>query len=164
MSGGGSFFERIDRLAEQVGHGTLRGRVVVDQVYAHYQHEGTEFAHPRGGQAHFLRDPLFEGSDKRMEHLASKLLTPDGSEIREGMIDAAETLSDDVERFAPVEHGNLRNSGHPIVYDDGAVIHDRPPHVHRLSEAELKSEHRRAHAARQGELRRAEHQARRSAP
>jgi hypothetical protein len=30
------FFERIDELAEEVGHGVLVGRIVVDQVYARY--------------------------------------------------------------------------------------------------------------------------------
>lgn len=134
-----TFFDRIDELSDAVGHGTLRGKVVVDQIYAHYQHEGTEFRHPEGGQAHYLRDPLFEKSDERYKLIAERAITPEGSEIRQAVIDATEALSDDVHTFAPHEFGDLRASGHPIVTDEGAVIHDRPPNVPRLGKDELKA-------------------------
>lgn len=155
-----TFFERIDLLAERVGTGPLKAKVVVDQVYAHYQHEGTDFAHPHGGQAHFLRDGLYGNMDKSMEHLAGGAITEGGSEIREHMADVAEDISEQVFVRAPVEHGNLRNSGHPTVTDDGATIYDRAPHVGRLSEAELRSEHERAHRAKLGHESRAQHRGR----
>lgn len=39
---------------------------------------------------------------------------------------------------APVEFGDLRESGHPTVTDEGHTTYDRPPLVPRLSEAELR--------------------------
>jgi hypothetical protein len=139
-----SFFDRIDELADAVGHGRLVGKVEVDQVYAHYIHEGvSESGRPlvmhEGGQAHYLRDPLFDGNDKRMEALAVRAITPEGSELREAMSDEMENLSNDVYDLAPREFNDLRASGHPSVTDAGAVIYDRPPLVHRLSEDELKA-------------------------
>ncbi len=55
------------------------------------------------------------------------------------MISAAEHLSGEVARLAPVEFGDLRGSGHPVVTDDGETIYDRPPLVGRLSKEELKA-------------------------
>jgi len=144
---GGDFFDRIDELADAVGRGSLTGKVKVDQVYAHYIHEGVNrhtgapLVMHEGGQAHFLRDPLFEGSDKRMESLAARAITPEGSELREAMIDGMEDLSDDVFDLAPREFGDLRASGHPTVTDDGAVVYDRPPHVPRLNDDDLRAKH-----------------------
>lgn len=68
-----------------------------------------------------------------------RVITPEGSEIREVMKDVAEDLSGKVYDLAPHEFGDLRASGHPSVIDEGAVVYDRAPHVHRLSEEELKA-------------------------
>lgn len=133
-----TFFDRIDELSEAVGTGELKGSVEVDQIYAHYQHEGTDFDHPRGGEAHFLRDPLFQHSDEYMKTLADRAITEDGSEITEAMIDNMEALSTQVEIHAPREFGDLEDSGHPKVTSNGDVVYDRAPKQHRLSEEELK--------------------------
>lgn len=133
-----TFGARIEELKRQVGHGTLRGKVEVDQVYAAYQHEHDEFKHPDGGKAHYLRDPLFEGINSHMETLARKAITQGGSELKEGMKDVVEDLSTKVYEQAPLEFGDLKGSAHPSVESDGAVVFDRPPNVPRLSEEELR--------------------------
>lgn len=145
MGASGTFFERIDRLIAEAGEGDLVGRVVVDQVYAQNQHESSWFKHPRGGQDHYLRDPLFDKVDQYMQHLADHLVTPNGSEIKEAMSHVVEDLSDQVEIRAPREFGDLESSGHPIVYDQGAVIYDRPPKTRRLSRDDLRLKARGLH-------------------
>ncbi|HEV2172917.1 MAG TPA: hypothetical protein VGR71_05090 [Nitrospira sp.] len=54
----GDFGERMDVLSRQVGEGFCVGKVIVDQVYAKYQHEDLSLKHPRGGQAKYLITPL----------------------------------------------------------------------------------------------------------
>lgn len=132
----GTFGAGIDRLKERVGHGKLKGSVVVDQVYAFYQHEHPEFKHPDGGKPYYLRDPLFEGADGHMQKLARKVLEPGGP--AEGMRDVVEDLCRSVYEQAPLEFGDLKGSGHPKVTSAGAVVYDRPPNVGRLSEEELR--------------------------
>lgn len=135
----GTFGDRTRKLAEQVGHGKLVGSVEVDQVYAKYQHEHPEFKHPEGGQAFYLRDPLFNDITGTMEKLAQKAITEQGSDIKDGMKDFTERLSSEVYDKAPLEFGDLKASGHPKVLDDGAVHYDRPPLVGRLSEEDLRA-------------------------
>jgi hypothetical protein len=53
-----------------------------------------------------------------------------------------EHLSGQVDVHAPVLFDHLRRSGHPVVTLGGAVIYDRPPEVHRLTEAELRAQSR----------------------
>lgn len=137
-----TFFERIDHLSEQVGHGSIEAKVEVDQVYAHYQEVHPEFRHPQGGQAFYLRDGLYENMDRYMGTAAERLVTPEGSEIKTAMKDVSEHLSREVFERAPREWGDLRASGHPTVTDNGEVIYDRPPNVGRLSEEELRAKHR----------------------
>jgi hypothetical protein len=138
----GTFGARVDELKEKVGRGKLTGSVEVDQVYAQYQHEGYDLHHPDGGKPSYLRDPLFEKSDKRMQKLADNLITEEGSNIKDAMADAMEDLSNDVYEQAPWEFGDLRASGHPMVKDDDETIYDRAPRVHRLSEDELREKSR----------------------
>lgn len=137
-----TFFERVDYLSGQVGHGDLVGRVEVDQAYAHYQHEHDEFEHPRGGQSRYLSQPFFDKTDERMEKLAARTITKDGSDLEGAMADAMEDLSDDVFKLAPVEFADLKASGHPTVKSEGATVYDRPPNVGRLSKDELKAKSR----------------------
>jgi hypothetical protein len=139
---GSSFFDRIDELSDQVGHGHLVAKVEVDQVYAHYQEVGEELRHPRGGRAYALRDALYERNDEHMAALAERAITPDGSDLARGMEHVAEAVGDGYHEFAPVEIGVLRASDHPTVTDDGAVVYDRPPAVARLTEDELRLRHR----------------------
>lgn len=135
-----TFFDRIDELADRVGRGHLVGKIEVDQVYAHYQHEGLDLRHPRGGQAKYLEEPVIGQSEAHMRTLAKHVLDPEGPRL--GMQDVVEGISRDVLDKAPREFEDLRNSAHPSVDDDGHVVYDRPPLVHRLTDEELKEKSR----------------------
>lgn len=131
------FFDRIDELADRVGHGTVHGEVEVNQVYAKYQELRDDLQHPRGGQAHYLGGPFLENVEDNMRHLAKTLLEPGGPV--DGMVEVVEATSRSVFEHSPVEWGDLRDSGHPSVTDDGHTVYDRPPRVPRLSEYELRA-------------------------
>lgn len=135
----GTFFERTDFLMDEVGRNDLVGKIEVDQVYAHYQHEGYDFFHPDGGQAGYVVIPFFSRNVKHMEHLAESAITRDGSSIEDAMADNMEDMSEQVYLMAPWEFADLRASGHPTVISDGEKVYDRPPNVGRLSEDELKA-------------------------
>lgn len=134
----GDFAERIDVLKELVGDGDLVGKLEVDQVYAHYQHEGMDLRHPHGGQAKFLETALHQGS--YFDAIASTILEGGG---RQAMVDGVEQLDNDSAGLTPKEATVLARSGHPTVTDQGAVVYDRAPEVPRLSEAELRAIHGR---------------------
>lgn len=133
----GTFGAQITKLREQVGHGTIEGKVTVNQIYAHYQHEHPEFHHPRGGGAFYLRDPLFEhGPNAFMRTIAEKALHPDGP--ADAMKDNMERLSWEVFLRAPWEFGDLKASGNPSVRVNGRKVYDRLPNVRRLSKGDLR--------------------------
>lgn len=137
MAGSRSFEAALDRLADAVGVGPIIGRVIVDQVYARYQHEGLDFKHPRGGQAKYLEQPLYSNVALYMRDIAARLL-PDGNVVQ-AMADSMEDLSGEVFDKAPIEFLDLRASGHPMVHQAGAVKYDRPPMQARLTEAQLRA-------------------------
>ena len=137
----GTFAERIDALKEMTGR-SMTASVVVDQVYAHYQHERLELKHPRGGKAKYLEQPLYDNYGGYLREYAANVLRDGG---RSSMKNAAEHLSDQVEITAPREFGDLLRSGHPSVTQAGHVIYDRPPKQHRLSEPELRAKARLRH-------------------
>lgn len=128
------FVGRIEELIASV-EGDVVGTVVVDQVYAKYQHEGLNLRHPQGGQAKYLAYPLMMKHAVYAKQLADGLLH-DGSVS--AMKHVVEDLSDQVFKFAPVEFWDLRRSGHPIVNHDDVIVYDRPPLVARLTAAQLK--------------------------
>lgn len=132
----GDFGARMDDLIASVGEGKLTGRVVVDQVYAKYQHERMDLQHPRGGQAKYLTTPLMAKFRDYYKDLAGEVLH--GS-LKASMIKSMEDLAaKQVFDYAPREFEDLRESGHPIVNDDGFDVYDRAPLVHRLTAGELK--------------------------
>lgn len=135
----GNFAERIDHLIDAVGYGALAGNIEVNQRYSRYQHEGYDFYHPDGGQAGFVVIPFFERNVKYMEHLAQSAITEEGSKLEDAMADNMEDMSEQVYLLAPWEFADLRASGHPTVTSDGETVYDRPPHVARLSDEELKA-------------------------
>lgn len=137
--GSDTFEARLDELAEKVGEGRLTGSVEVDQVYAQYQHEGLDLRHPRGGQAKYLEQPLYENYGDYYRALADNVL--EGS-LAAAMEDNVEDLSGHVFDLAPVEFYDLRGSGHPTVSSDGEVVYDRPPIQARLTPAELRAKDR----------------------
>jgi hypothetical protein len=134
-----TFGGRIDQLIARVGPGVLEGRVVVDQVYAHYQHENLLLKHPQGGEPLFLTTPLYEFMDLYMGWVADSVLEENGPKT--GMEKAVEHLAGQVAVRAPVMIGNLRESAHPSVTEDDEVVYDRPPLQRRLTEQELTALH-----------------------
>lgn len=136
---GGTFGAHIDVLEERVGHGHLVGRVVVDQVYAKYQHEGLDLKHPGGGKALYLRDPLYKRYPDILRQIAAELLDrgPDS-----GMQHGVESISMGVYEQAPIEFGDLKNSAHPSVESNGTLIYNRPPLHDRLSKEALREKSR----------------------
>jgi hypothetical protein len=136
----GDFSARIDELRRMVGGpDRLTGSCVVDQVYAHAQHEHMEWNHPRGGTAKFLERPLFDHYRDYLEDYARTVLDDGG---QPAMKRSMEHLSDEVEVTAPREWGDLMRSGHPKVEQGDRVIYDRAPKAGRLTEAELKAKSR----------------------
>lgn len=132
-----AFADRIAHLREMTGsrEGHIRGSVIVDQVYAHYQHEHLEFQHPRGGHAKFLERPLMDHHRDYLADYADTVLHDGG---QAAMRRSVEHLSDQVELQAPREWGDLLRSGHPQVFLGERQIFDRPPKVHRLTKEELR--------------------------
>lgn len=130
-----SFLDKVDELLAQTPKESIRAYVDVNQVYAHYQHAHPEFKHPRGGQAFYLRDPLFGNQKTYFQQIARAVVKGQG---RWAAVLVAEDLSHEVMLRAPWEYMDLRNSGHPTVYIDGETSYDRPPLVARLTEEQLK--------------------------
>lgn len=119
-----------------VGRGHLVGRVVVDQVYAKYQHERLDLKHPRGGGPKYLEGPLFAHYREYLERLAKAVLE---GELERTMMDCMEALNGSMSAAAPIDHNNLRRSGSPRVTSDGKLVAYRRPQQRRLSEQELRA-------------------------
>lgn len=135
----GDFHDRMQHLIDQVKPGTIVARDEVNQVYAKYQELREDLKHPGGGQAHYTRDSLLNGTDDMMRTWADHLVTADGSDLVGGTVRNAEHLAAGIYERAPFEFGDLKASPHPQVIDNGAVVYDRPPMIHRLSEDELRA-------------------------
>ena len=134
----GTFTERIDELRHMIG-AELTGTCVVDQIYAHRQHEELSWRHPRGGEAKFLQRPLMDHYRSYLGDYARTVLDDGG---QGAMRRSMEHLSDQVEIHAPREWGDLRLSGHPQVTRDGETVYDRAPKAARLSREELRAKSR----------------------
>lgn len=136
----GTFTERIAELRRMTGMpGNLAGTLVVDQIYAHVQHEDLSYRHPRGGHAKYLELPLFQHYRGYLTDYARTVLEDGG---RAAMRRSMEHLSSELKVHAPILFNHLRRSGHPVVTLDGAVIYDRPPEVPRLTEEQLRAQSR----------------------
>lgn len=132
--------EGADKLRELVGKGPLKGKLRVNQVYAKYQHERMDLRHPRGGYPKYLWLALTIGKDEMLRKLALSVLETGPVE---GMKRAMEDQDKRLHRYAPVDFNNLRNSGNPMVLDNGAKVYDRPARQPRMTEEQLKAERRR---------------------
>lgn len=132
----GDFGAKMDELSRLVGNGELVGSVVVDQVYAKFQHEDLSLNHPRGGQAKYLSQPLMDNRNDYLREISRTVLEDGGTgAMRTAMEDLAGTGG--VATHAPVEWGDLRRSGHPSVTSEGRSVYDRAPLARRLTEEEL---------------------------
>jgi hypothetical protein len=119
MAGATEFIARTDELMNRVGQGKIQASVLVDQVYAHFQHERTDLRHPRGGTAHYLRNPLFAGTPRWLRQVGAQMTHRNMVSI---FVDIADDLSGGVAQEAPEFMGDLRNSGEPRVKEGGRFV------------------------------------------
>jgi hypothetical protein len=123
------------KLLVQVGEGNLTGKLIVDQVYAKYQHERPELVHPRGGMPFYLREPFQARHANYLRRVAKAFL--DGDPER-AMAECMEDLNGAMSAAAPIQFNNLRRSGNPQVHSRGRKVYDRKPAQRRLSSMELR--------------------------
>jgi len=131
------FFDKVDELKDHVGD-KLEGKVIVDQIYAHYQHEDLALEHPHGGEAKYLEKPLFEHFPSYMQNIAETTLGEEGP--KEGMIKSMEHLSEQVFLHAPVLYGDLKGSANPTVKQGSETVYDRKAAVDRKTQAQLEEQ------------------------
>jgi hypothetical protein len=144
-----------------VGTDDLTGHVVVDQVYAHFQHEAADLiavpygnhkpgyreftrvlTHDHGGGPNYLGGPLYANLDRYMAVLAASIL-PEGNETpTDAMMDCMQDLAGigGVASHAPLYFGTLRESGHPFVTEDGVTTRDQPPLAPRKSDLQVNAD------------------------
>lgn len=133
------------RVLDQVGRGKLVGKLTVDQVYAKYQHERPDLIHPRGGTWWYLKMALFAGYSGYLNHVAQAFLHGDPEKA---MAQAMESLNTRMTSRTPVLFNNLRRSGRPRVYSNGAKVYDRAAWQGRLSKAQLRALRRKGRRGR----------------
>lgn len=146
-----SFQDRIAELQSQVGVGDLTASIEFDQPYAAVQEEGgwLDFLgkdgpkaivnHPGGGGSKYLGSALLNYANRAAQNLADHVLDDEEGSLIRAQAANAEKIAADASANAPIEFGDLKESDHPQVLDNGVVVYDRPPAVPRLSDAELKA-------------------------
>lgn len=134
----GDFHDKMQMLIDSTAKGKITGEVVVDQVYAHYQEVHETFNHPDGGQAYYARDSLYDNLSGKIQKIADKTLTEDGTHPEDGVKDVVDSVNDGIRLRAPLEFGDLRNSGHRIVTVGQETVYDVPALIGRQSAEELK--------------------------
>ena len=158
---GDDFDEKFAELRRLVGHGTVKGTIEVDQVYARWADgtgdlgddtgvitptqiavgprgkPGPSFDHPRGGRSGYLTDSLTEQGPAIAQTWADAIGNHES--LDSVFIRNVETISATVAAEAPQEFGFLRGSAHPSVEREGAVIYDRAPGIPRAPEAMLQA-------------------------
>jgi hypothetical protein len=132
------FFERTEELAKKIGDGTLRGEFAANRVYAVNMHEKgwrnflgylgpkeIERYH-RGGGLKFVEAPLKEGFAGWYQEMADQTLEGDLEGAMEGVM---KDLDAELQSRAPIDSGDLRNSGTYTVYDGERVARHKPSQV-----------------------------------
>lgn len=132
----------IRLLRERTGGARVVATVVVDQVYAKFQHESLDLKHTSGGRAKYLEGPLFEDAPGSLEEFAVGLLEVEEETAGRRWAGTGRKLVRGVRENAPDEFGVLRRSAALTVTEGRSVIVDEPAEVHRLSEEELRAEDR----------------------
>lgn len=126
---------RTAMLMDNIGGGKLIGSIVLDQVYARYQHERLDLKHFHGGGPKYLTRALTEGAEPALASLARSVLRGDLSIV---MSRQMENIARRIPALAPTEFGDLDKSAHVKVIDRGAIVYDRPGKP-RLSEAQIEA-------------------------
>lgn len=117
----GTFVQRIAVLRDNVGGGRLVGSIVIDQIYARYQHE-RHLHHPRGGRSKFLTTGLVETGPRAFQTMANQVLR--GS-LNIAMARGTENVVKTVRAYEPKEFGTMANSATVRVTDRGRVVYYR---------------------------------------
>jgi len=128
--------EGMKILRERTCGPMVTASVIVDQIYAQYQHEGLEFRHPRGGRAKYLEGPLFERYPESVEEFALGLLRVEEETAGRRWAATGRELVRAVGTEAPLEFGDLRRSAALTVREGTKVIVDEPALQRRLTDAE----------------------------
>lgn len=128
--------EGIQDLIDRTAGPPIQSRVTVDQIYAQDQHETMYYRHPRGGGPKYLEGPLFAQHPKWIQEFANGLLR-EGSDAERGWGGVGRSLVNQLPKSAPVEFGDLRQSGSLTVRAGSRVVISEPAKQKRLSEAEL---------------------------
>lgn len=126
----------IDDLLDRTGGAKVKATVTVNQPYAQDQHETMYYRHPRGGGPKYLESPLMARHPGWIQDFANDLLKP-GTDAARRWGGVGRALVRELPKTAPVEFGDLRNSGALTVKEGGSVIINEPAKQDRLSEAEL---------------------------
>lgn len=137
----GTFEARTVELGQRVGYGPLTGTIRRSQVYAKYQHERPDLVHPTGGQWKYQEAALYALHRAGLVRVAASVLAPTGPSA--GMDDAMQLIEEMAYALTPKESGALAGSAHLQVRDGARVVHNHPPKVPRLTDAQLRAGRRR---------------------
>lgn len=130
----GNFEERMRGLQQLVGKGKISGITTFDQRYARIQHNNVAYQHPRGGKAFYLRDATTKHQRETLGRIAQELFRGNTQALMISYVNKVErTASGD----APIELGNLKNSGSVGVKVGSGWIYRKPAKKARMTRAEL---------------------------
>jgi hypothetical protein len=134
--------EGIKLLRERTAGPKVVNTVVVDQVYAKYQHESLDFRHPRGGRAKYLEAPLYEGFYDSITEFSVGLLRVEEETAGRRWAGTGRALVRAVGTEAPLEFGDLRRSAGLTTREGSKIIVEEPASQPRLSDLELDAKKR----------------------
>lgn len=141
-SSAGSFVSRMEELSKLVGAGKVETSVRFDQAYAGRQERNLLNNHPRGGGPKYLHNALINEHRTHMERVAMELFRGNTQVL---YIRLGENISTKAAANAPIELGNLRQSGSVKVKVGGRNIYVREAARRRLTRTELNSRVRQHH-------------------
>jgi hypothetical protein len=132
----GTFEQRMQELKQLVGPGKISGITTFDQRYARIQHNNVTYQHPRGGKAFYLRDATTRHQRETLGRIAQEVFRGNTQALMISYVNQVErTASGD----APIELGNLRNSGSVGVKVNSGWIYRKAAKKARMTRAELNS-------------------------
>lgn len=138
----GDFVEGIEELKKLIGRGLISGEIKVSQLYARRQEMSAHYAHPRGGQAFFLRDALRAEVNPTLNRVARGLYN---GGIQADMITFVEHVASGAVDRMPQELGTLKGSTSTKVKVGGSVIFAQPARIAKLSRTALNRRIRQRH-------------------
>jgi hypothetical protein len=135
----GTFMARTDILLQNPGGGKLVGHIVIDQVYARYQHERAYLKHPHGGGSKFLTRALVDEGPRGLQSLATATLRGDQNIV---MSRVTERIVARAVRLEPKDMGDLAKSATVTTIDRGRIVYRRRGEG-RLTDKQIEAKRRR---------------------